>query len=141
MAKTPHSQRRWPRFNPWSGNWIPHGTAKSLQRAMKGSASAIICFGRNLKSSYSFSFSLSPSLSCLRSLLKVFQIHFLLSISTGTVKGSEPHCVFLDYIFFTGFSASSLRPCSTSFSTVTVTFFFLRGSLFICSLNNNCLCM
>ena len=25
-VKTPHSPRRGPRFNPWSGNWIPHAT-------------------------------------------------------------------------------------------------------------------
>ena len=29
MAKTLHSQCRGPRFDPWSGNWIPHATTKT----------------------------------------------------------------------------------------------------------------
>ena len=29
MAKTPRSQCWGPRFNPWSGNWIPHATTKT----------------------------------------------------------------------------------------------------------------
>ena len=28
MAKTPHSQCKGPRFNPWSGNLIPHTVAE-----------------------------------------------------------------------------------------------------------------
>ena len=28
VAKTPHSQCRGRGFDPWSGNWIPHATAK-----------------------------------------------------------------------------------------------------------------
>ena len=31
VAKTPQSQCRGPRFNPWSGNLILHATTKSLQ--------------------------------------------------------------------------------------------------------------
>ena len=31
VAKTPHSQCRGPRFNPWSGNPILHATMKKLQ--------------------------------------------------------------------------------------------------------------
>ena len=30
MAKTPSSQRREPRFYPWSGNLIPQATIKSI---------------------------------------------------------------------------------------------------------------
>ena len=29
VAKTLHSQCRGPRFDPWSGNWIPHATTKT----------------------------------------------------------------------------------------------------------------
>ena len=35
VAKTPHSQCRGPMFNPWSGNYIPHATAKSSHAATK----------------------------------------------------------------------------------------------------------
>ena len=35
VAKTPRSQCRGPRFNPWSGNEIPHAETKSLHAAAK----------------------------------------------------------------------------------------------------------
>ena len=31
VVKTLHSQRKGPEFNPWSGNQIPHATAKTQQ--------------------------------------------------------------------------------------------------------------
>ena len=37
MAKTPRSQYREPRFNPWSGNQIPNATTKSWHAAAKDS--------------------------------------------------------------------------------------------------------
>ena len=38
MAKTLYSQCRVPRFNPWSGNYIPHITTKSLKATTKDPA-------------------------------------------------------------------------------------------------------
>ena len=38
VAKTPGSQCRGPRFNPWLGNWIPHATTKSLHPTAKDPA-------------------------------------------------------------------------------------------------------
>ena len=35
VGKTLHFQYRGPRFDLWSGNWIPHATTKSLHAAMK----------------------------------------------------------------------------------------------------------
>ena len=35
MAKTLRSQCRGPRFDPWSGNYIPHAATKSLNAATK----------------------------------------------------------------------------------------------------------
>jgi len=35
MAKTPCSQCRGPRFNPWSGNEIPHAATKNLHASTK----------------------------------------------------------------------------------------------------------
>ena len=35
VAKTLSSQCRGPGFDPWSENWIPHATAKSLHTATK----------------------------------------------------------------------------------------------------------
>ena len=35
VAETPRSQRRGLGFEPWSGNWIPHATTKSLHAATK----------------------------------------------------------------------------------------------------------
>ena len=31
VVKTPGSQRRGPGFNPWSGNWVTHATAKTAK--------------------------------------------------------------------------------------------------------------
>ena len=41
VAKTPCSQCRGLRFNPWSGNYIPHFTTKSLHVATKTQHSQI----------------------------------------------------------------------------------------------------
>ena len=30
VAKTPSSQCKGPRFNPWLGNWFPHATTKKI---------------------------------------------------------------------------------------------------------------
>ena len=38
VAKTPCSQWRGPRFNPWSGNWIPRAATKSPHAATKDPA-------------------------------------------------------------------------------------------------------
>ena len=35
VAKTPHSQCRWPGVNPWSGNYIPHAATKILYSQKK----------------------------------------------------------------------------------------------------------
>ena len=35
MAKTSSSQCRGPRFNPWSGNWIPYAATKSSMPQLK----------------------------------------------------------------------------------------------------------
>ena len=35
VAKTLHSQCRGPRFDPWSGNWIPHAKTKSSHATAK----------------------------------------------------------------------------------------------------------
>ena len=43
MAKTPHSQCRGPRFDPWSGNLIPHATTKSSHAATKDPATKTRC--------------------------------------------------------------------------------------------------
>ena len=37
VAKTPCSQYRGPRFNSWSGNWIPHAATKSSHAGIKRS--------------------------------------------------------------------------------------------------------
>ena len=41
VAKTLHSQCRGPRFDPWSGNNIPHATSKGLHAATKTQHSQI----------------------------------------------------------------------------------------------------
>ena len=33
--RNPHYQCRGPEFNPWSGNYIPHATTKSLRATTK----------------------------------------------------------------------------------------------------------
>ena len=38
VAKTPHSQCKGPRFNPWSGYLIPHATTKSFRTRTKDPA-------------------------------------------------------------------------------------------------------
>jgi len=38
MAKTPHSQYRGPRCDPWLGNWILHAATKSSHAAAKNPA-------------------------------------------------------------------------------------------------------
>ena len=35
VAKISHSQCRGPRFDPWSGNWIPHFTTKTSHAETK----------------------------------------------------------------------------------------------------------
>ena len=40
VGKTLCSQGRGPRIHPWSGNWIPHATAKSLHATVKISKAA-----------------------------------------------------------------------------------------------------
>ena len=42
VAKTPRSQCRGPWFNPWSGNWIPHATAKDLTCCNKDGRSCML---------------------------------------------------------------------------------------------------
>ena len=38
VAETPCSQFRGPGFDPWSGNWIPHATTRSLHATTKDPA-------------------------------------------------------------------------------------------------------
>ena len=35
VAKAPSSQCKGPEFTPWSGNWIPHVTMRSLHATTK----------------------------------------------------------------------------------------------------------
>ena len=42
VAKTLRSQCRGPGFNPWSGNWIPHATAKDLMCCNKDGRSCML---------------------------------------------------------------------------------------------------
>ena len=44
VAKTLCSQCRGPRFNPWSGNWIPHAATKNLHATTKTQHSQINIF-------------------------------------------------------------------------------------------------
>ena len=42
VAKLPSSQCKGPRFNPWSGNWIPHATTKSSHAITKTQINTLI---------------------------------------------------------------------------------------------------
>ena len=43
VAKTPHSQCRWPGVSPWSGNYIPHAATKILCSQKKKKRNAQKC--------------------------------------------------------------------------------------------------
>ena len=41
-VRTSSSQSRGPKFDPWSGNWIPHATTKNLHATTKDPASGAV---------------------------------------------------------------------------------------------------
>ena len=75
VVKNPLSQCKGSRFNPWSGNWIPHGATKSLHAATKTQNRKINIFEKYY--SYRQSASLSHSVSHWQSLSRSRCVSFL----------------------------------------------------------------